>query len=164
MLLPKFNTQRYRLLLLTCAVILPLDQWTKYLVLQHMELQQSRTLVQHYLNLVYVQNPGAAFGIFADSALRVPFLSGIALLAVAVIVWVLPRLGAEQRWQKLGLVLVVPGALGNLIDRLRFGYVIDFIDVHWYQYHWPAFNVADSAISVGVAFMLVDMLRPARVR
>ncbi len=160
--MPKFNLQRYGLLLLTCAVILPLDQWTKYLVLQHMELHQSRTLVQHYLNLVYVQNPGAAFGIFADSALRVPFLSGIALLAVAVIVWVLPRLGAEQRWQKLGLVLVVPGALGNLIDRLRFGYVIDFIDVHWYQYHWPAFNVADSAITVGVVFMLVDMLRPAR--
>lgn len=156
--------RRYGLLILTCALIIPLDQWTKYLVLQRFELHQSMTLIEHYLNLVYVQNAGAAFGIFADSAMRVPLLSGIAVLAVGVILWILPRLGAEQRWQKLGLVLVVPGALGNLIDRVRFGYVVDFIDVHWYQYHWPAFNVADSAITIGVAFMLVDILRSPHAR
>ncbi|MCA1796993.1 MAG: signal peptidase II [Geobacteraceae bacterium] len=156
--------RHYGLLILACALLIPLDQWTKYLVLEHMHLHQSRTLIEHYLNLVYVQNTGAAFGIFADSAMRVPFLSGIAVLAVGVILWIMPRLGREQRWQKLGLMLVVPGAIGNLIDRVRFGYVIDFIDVHWYQYHWPAFNVADSAITVGVVFMLVDILRSPRTR
>ncbi|MDY0185412.1 MAG: signal peptidase II [Desulfuromonadaceae bacterium] len=154
---PNFK-RRYGLLLLACLVVVPLDQWTKYLVTQHFELYQSRTIVQHYLNLVYVQNSGAAFGIFADSAIRVPFLSAIAILAIAVIVWILPRLEPQQRWLRLGLVLVLPGALGNLIDRLRFGAVIDFIDVHWYQYHWPAFNVADSAITLGVACMLLDLL------
>lgn len=150
--------RRYGQLLLACLVVVPLDQWTKYLVTHHFELHQSRTLVQHYLNLVYVQNSGAAFGIFADSAIRVPFLSAIAILAIAAIVWILPRLEAQQRWLRLGLILVLPGALGNLIDRLRFGAVIDFIDVHWYQHHWPAFNVADSAITLGVACMLVDLL------
>jgi len=156
--------RHYGLLILACALLIPLDQWTKHLVLENMQLHQSRTLIEHYLNLVYVQNTGAAFGIFADSAMRVPFLSGIAVLAVGVILWILPRLGREQHWQKLGLVLVVPGAIGNLIDRVRFGYVIDFIDVHWYQHHWPAFNVADSAITVGVVFMLVDILCTSRTR
>jgi len=150
--------RRYGQLLLAILVVVPLDQWTKYLVMQHFELHQSRTLIPHYLNLVYVQNSGAAFGIFADSAIRVPFLSAIALLAIAAIVWMLPRLEPQQRWLRLGLILVLPGALGNLIDRLRFGAVIDFIDVHWYQHHWPAFNVADSAITLGVACMLVDLL------
>lgn len=158
---PEFK-RRYGLLILACVVIIPLDQWTKYLVVQRFELHQSMTLIENYLNLVYVQNTGAAFGIFADSSLRVPFLSGIAVLAVGMIVWILSRLRVEQRWQRLGLVLVVPGAIGNLIDRIRFGYVIDFIDVHWYQHHWPAFNVADSAITLGVVFMLVEILRTSR--
>jgi len=156
--------RRYGLLILACVLIIPLDQWSKYLVVQRFELHQSMTLIEHYLNLVYVQNTGAAFGILADSAVRVPFLAGIAVLAVGVILWIIPRLGVEQRWQKLGLVLVIPGAVGNLIDRVRFGYVVDFIDAHWYQYHWPAFNVADSAITLGVVFMLVDILRTPRTR
>ena len=151
--------KHYGLLVLSSLVVLPLDQWTKHLIMQNFELHQSRTLIQHYLNLVYVQNSGAAFGIFADSSIRVPFLSMIAVLAVGIILWILPRLSYAQRWQKIGLALVVPGAIGNLIDRLRFGSVVDFIDVHWYQYHWPAFNVADSAITLGVACMLLDLFR-----
>ncbi|MBN2644881.1 MAG: signal peptidase II [Desulfuromonadaceae bacterium] len=149
--------RHYRLLLLVCLIVIPLDQWTKSLVVEHFYLHQSRTLIEPVLNLCYVLNTGAAFGLLADNGLRVPLLSAVALIATGVILWILPRLKPVHIWQKLGLSLVFSGALGNLIDRLRLGAVIDFIDVHWYQHHWPAFNVADSAITLGVIFLLLDL-------
>jgi signal peptidase II len=149
----------YRLLLLVGAIVLPLDQWTKYLVTQHLSLHQSITLLAPVLNLCYVQNTGAAFGILANSALRIPLLAGVALVAGGVILWLLPRLQAHHHWQRLGLSLIFAGAIGNLIDRVRLGAVIDFIDVHWRQHHWPAFNIADSVITLGVACLLIDLWR-----
>jgi signal peptidase II len=156
--------QRYRLLALISVVVLVLDQLSKWYIDHTMTLHQSRTVIEHFFNISYVHNPGAAFGMLADSAIRVPLLSGVALLASAIILWIFGRLAYDQRLQRWGLSLVFSGAIGNLIDRLRLGVVIDFIDVHWYQHHWPAFNVADSAITIGVGLLLLDFWREERQR
>lgn len=156
--------QRYRLLLIVVAVVLPIDQLTKIYIDSTMELHQSSTVIEHFFNICYVLNAGAAFGMLADSAMRVPLLVGVALLAGAIIVWLFGRLSAAQQLQRVGLALVFSGAVGNLVDRLRLGAVIDFIDIHWYQHHWPAFNVADSAITVGVSLLLIDLWCEERKR
>lgn len=148
--------QRYRLLLLICALIIPIDQLSKLYIDSTMALHQSYTVIEHFFNICYVLNTGAAFGILANSAVRVPLLSGVAVLAAVVILWIFTRIDGRTL-QRVALSLVFSGAIGNLIDRIRLGAVIDFLDVHWYQHHWPAFNVADSAITIGVALLLVDM-------
>lgn len=156
--------QRYRLLLIVVAIVLPLDQLTKIYIDSTMVLHQSRTVIEHFFNICYVLNTGAAFGMLANSPFRVPLLAGVALFALAVILWLFKRLAVAQQLQRLGLALVFSGAIGNLIDRLRLGAVIDFIDVHWYQNHWPAFNVADSAITIGVGLLLIDLWREEKRR
>ncbi|OQY16294.1 MAG: signal peptidase II [Desulfobacteraceae bacterium 4572_35.1] len=155
--------QRYRLLMLVFAIIVPVDQLTKIYIDSTMQLHQSYTVVEHFFNISYVLNTGAAFGILADNTLRVPLLSGVALLALFIILWIFKRVDGRHL-QRFALALVFSGAIGNLIDRLRLGAVIDFLDVHWYQYHWPAFNVADSAITVGVALLVLDLWNDERRR
>jgi len=155
--------KRYRLLLLIFAVIVPLDQLSKLYIDSTMALHQSYTVIEHFFNICYVLNAGAAFGILSDSPWRVPLLTGVAVLAASVILWIFSRIDGRQL-QRVALSLVFSGAIGNLIDRIRLGAVIDFLDVHWYQHRWPAFNVADSAITIGVALLLVDMWSSERRR
>ncbi len=155
---------RYRLLLIVSAAILILDQATKLYIDSRFALYESVTVIQNFFAITYVRNKGAAFGILADSAYRVPFFIAVAALAAIGILWYLHRLREDQRLLHGALTLVFAGAVGNLIDRIRLGEVIDFIDVHWYQHHWPAFNVADSAITVGVTLMLADMWLEERRR
>jgi signal peptidase II len=136
------------------------DQLVKSIVDRFMSLHESRVLVDGFLHLTYVRNRGAAFGILSDAelpyqSLLFSLVSALALLAIAVYAW---RLPASSRLPRLALSLVIGGAVGNLIDRARLGYVIDFVDVFWGAYHWPAFNVADSAISVGVVLLVFDIL------
>jgi len=121
-----------------------------------MTLHQSIELVPDFAHITYVRNPGAAFGILADNSLRLPFFLLVSLVAALGILWYLRREQGGSLRLQLGLGLIFSGAVGNLIDRIRFGEVIDFLDVHWYQHHWPAFNIADSAICVGVALMLLE--------
>jgi signal peptidase II len=156
--------RRYRLLGIVTLVSLSLDQWTKYLVDSRFALHESVTLIENFLHLTYVRNKGAAFGIFADSALRIPFFIAVSIIALGGILWYLHRLSEEQRLLHWALALIFSGALGNLIDRIRLGEVIDFLDAHWYQYHWPAFNVADSAICIGVGLLLLDLWNEERSR
>ncbi len=148
---------RYRLPLIITLAVLALDQASKLYIDGHLALYQSLTVVQGFFNITYVRNKGAAFGIFADSAVRLPFFIGISVLAAAAILWYLWRLPEKQKLMRVSLSLILAGALGNLIDRLRLGEVIDFLDAHWRQHHWPAFNVADSAITVGVVLWLLDL-------
>lgn len=155
---------RYRLLAIVTAVVLVLDQATKLYVDSHFRLHESVTVIENFFHLTYVRNKGAAFGIFADSAIRIPFFITVSLVAAVGILWYLRRLQDQQKLVSFALALIFSGAIGNLIDRVRFGEVIDFIDVHWYQYHWPAFNVADSAISIGVTLLLLDLWREERAR
>jgi signal peptidase II len=143
------------------GLIVCLDQITKALVDRYMSLYESRAVVDGLVKLTYVQNRGAAFGILSDADL--PYQSALfavvsllALAAIAAYAWKLPP---GSRMPRLALALIMGGAVGNLLDRVRLGYVVDFVDVHWGVHHWPAFNVADSAISVGVALLLLDILR-----
>jgi len=150
---------RYRILLIITTISLVLDQWTKQLIDQHFALHESVPLIDNFLALTYVRNKGAAFGILADSAFRIPFFITVSLLALVGILWYYRKIAEEQRLLQWALTLIFSGAIGNLIDRVRFGEVIDFVDAHWFQYHWPAFNVADSAICVGVTLLLIDLWR-----
>ncbi len=153
---------RYGVLLAVTLVVGALDQWTKHLVLQSFRLYESVPILDGLFNLTYVRNKGAAFGLLADSDWRRPFFIAVTLVACAFILGYLHRLEDERKLAALSLALIFAGALGNLIDRIRFGEVIDFLDVYWRQYHWPAFNVADSAITVGVGLLLLDMWRHDR--
>lgn len=146
--------------ILMIAVVL-LDQVTKLLVDRLMTLHESRVVIDGLVHLTYVRNRGAAFGLFSDADL--PFQSAlfsvVSLLALAAIAAYFFKLPDRSRLARTALALVMGGALGNLIDRARLGSVIDFVDVFWGPHHWPAFNVADSAISVGVTLLVLDMLR-----
>lgn len=148
---------QYRTLLIVSAAVLTLDQLTKLWIDAHFRLYESVTVIENFFNITYVRNKGAAFGILSDTSFRIPFFITVGIIAAGAILWYLRTLHADQRRLHLALSLVFAGAVGNLIDRIRLGEVIDFLDVHWYQYHWPAFNVADSAITVGVGLLLVDM-------
>lgn len=155
---------RYRLLGIVSVVVLVLDQASKLYIDSHFRIGESVTVLANFFHITYVRNKGAAFGIFADSAVRIPFFISVSLIAAIGILWYLRRLRDDQRLPSFALSLIFAGAVGNLIDRIRLGEVIDFIDVHWYRHHWPAFNVADSAITVGVCLLLLDLWREERAK
>ncbi len=145
--------------------IVAVDQVSKFVIVHAMRLGQTIPLVPDFFDISYVLNPGAAFGILASrsSAFRSPFFVGISIVAIGLIVYYFHRyLHEPARLPAPALGLILGGAVGNLIDRLRVGMVIDFLDFHLSGYHWPAFNVADAAISIGVGLMLLRMLREWR--
>lgn len=146
-----------RLGFLVAIPVVLLDQLTKWLVLADLMEPHRTVVVTGFFNLVLVWNRGVSFGMFnADSAWGPTILSALALvIAVCLVIW-LRRVTNPLVATAIGLVL--GGAIGNVIDRARFGAVVDFLDFHAFGYHWPAFNVADSAISVGVALLLYDSL------
>lgn len=153
---------RYKILLAVSALVLVLDQLTKIYVDRTMELHSSITVIEGFFNITYLRNKGAAFGILADSAWRLPFFLLVSTIAVAVILVVIKRMRDDQVLNVASLSLIFSGALGNLIDRVRLGEVIDFLDVHWRGHHWPAFNIADSAICVGVFLLAIEMIQEER--
>ncbi len=144
--------------------VILLDQVSKLLIQATMPLGHSIPIISDLFAIVHVMNPGAAFGLLADQAawIRGPFFIGISLLAIGFILYYRHRRVDDHPLALLGLSLILGGAVGNLVDRLRIGMVIDFIDVHYYQYHWPAFNVADSAITIGVSLMMLTMILDER--
>ena len=142
------------------VVVLFLDQWSKGIITRTYGLHESKEVFGAFFLLTYVQNSGAAFGLFAnfESSLKSIFLNTVAVAAfVAVTVYALRSHFRSVRLQ-VGLALVLGGAVGNLIDRVRFGYVVDFLLFGVGGHYWPAFNVADSAICVGVGLLVLDML------
>ncbi|NRB70774.1 MAG: lipoprotein signal peptidase [Xanthomonadales bacterium] len=139
--------------------LLLLDLWTKHLASSHLQLFQPQPVLS-WLDWRLAHNTGAAFSFLANAGgWQRWFLTGLALLISVMLVLWITRLRRDERLLGLALALVLSGALGNVIDRLRFGYVVDFIDVHVAGYHWPAFNVADAAISCGIILLLLDALR-----
>jgi signal peptidase II len=146
------------------ALIVALDQLTKALIRSKLALHDSVNVVQGMLDITHVRNTGAAFGMLNEMQFR--YKAGVmvliaiaALVAVGMYATTLPR---GQRVARFGLALILGGAVGNLIDRAIAGYVIDFVDVYWRGIHFWAFNVADSAITVGVVLMLLDVLGVGR--
>jgi signal peptidase II len=150
--------KRLYFLSLTAAVIL-IDLWTKWLVVQRIDLHESVPIIPHFFQLVHVRNTGAAFGIGANTDSRIIplLLNGGAIAVFCVVVVYALRSAVTDRMLQSGLHLILGGAIGNLLDRFRFGYVVDFLDVYVRNHHWPAFNVADSAICIGIGLLFLDM-------
>ena len=148
---------RYLLLAAIAITVIVLDQATKYWITQSMRLHESIPVVPNLFSFTYIRNPGAAFGLLAGSsnAFRTVFFGITSLFALALLGTILVRLPDKDWIGQLSIAGILGGAIGNLIDRLRFGEVIDFLDVYVESYHWPAFNVADSAISVGVVCLII---------
>jgi len=148
---------RYLLLALLGGTIVAIDQATKLAIVESMRLHESIPIVQDFFSLTYIRNPGAAFGLLAGSsnAFRMVFFGVTSLIALALLGTILFRLPEKDWVGQLSISGVLGGAIGNLIDRLRYGEVIDFLDVYVNSYHWPAFNVADSVISVVVVFLII---------
>jgi signal peptidase II len=140
--------------------VLFLDQWSKGLVTRTMEVHQSKTIISDVVDLTYVRNTGAAFGLFAsvDSSVKAILLNSIAVIVFLIVSAYALRSSHKSVRLQVGLALILGGAVGNLLDRVRFGYVVDFLDFSVSGHHWPAFNVADSAICVGVGLLFLDML------
>ena len=143
------------------VAIVALDQLTKIIVDRSMPLHQSIAIIDGLFNLTYVRNAGAAFGLFAGSAeiFRRPFLILVSILASVFIIVMMKRLAEKETGLVTGLSFILGGAMGNLIDRVIYGDVIDFLDVYWRNYHWPAFNIADSFITIGVGIMLYRLYK-----
>lgn len=134
------------------------DQATKVCIDRGMRLFDSIPLVDNFFHITYVRNRGAAFSFLSDASWRLPFFIAVSIIAALVILIAFSKLRDEQKLAHISLAMIFSGAVGNLIDRVRLGEVIDFLDVHWYRHHWPAFNVADSLICVGVFLLAIDMM------
>jgi len=155
----KFQARLPYLLLVIAA--LAFDRWTKSLIQSRFSLNESISVIDDFFNITYVRNTGVAFGIFSSisSPAKAILLSAFTSAAAAVVVIYSLRTPARDRLLQVALALILGGALGNLFDRLRYGYVIDFLEFYFHSYHWPSFNVADSAITTGVVLLAVEMLR-----
>lgn len=145
-----------RLLCLVTLPVLVLDQVTKMLVRERMDLYQNIAIIPHFLDLTYTMNPGAAFSLFAGMPawFRLAFLIAMNLGAIVVLTYLLAR-SDRVDFNTTAFALIIAGAAGNVIDRGIRGEVIDFIRVHYYGWNYPIFNVADSAITIGVAMILI---------
>jgi signal peptidase II len=139
-----------------CGIII--DQITKIVVDRSMQLFDSIPIFEHFFHLTYVRNKGAAFSFLSNASWRLPFFISVSIIAAIVILVAFQKMRDDQKLAHTSLALIFSGAVGNLIDRIRLGEVIDFLDAHWYRHHWPAFNVADSLICVGVFLLAIDML------
>lgn len=152
-----------RLIIITVIAVV-IDQISKYYVLNGMYRGQSIPVLDGLLNLTFVMNPGAAFGFLsgASEKFRVPFFLVISLVAIGVVIFFYLHTARDNKLLQVGLALILGGAIGNLIDRVRFSEVVDFIDFYFKGYHWPAFNVADSAITIGVSLLVLEAIISGR--
>jgi signal peptidase II len=144
--------------------VLAADQLTKLLVVAELDLHESVSVIGGLVDVTHVRNTGAAFGFlntveFPGKPILIAIVAFIALMAVAAYAMHLPP---SHRLARFGLLLILGGAAGNLVDRLRQGYVVDFVDAYWRDWHFWAFNVADAAITIGVSIIILDLLRPVR--
>jgi signal peptidase II len=158
--------KKYLLFTALAGFIIAVDQWTKLAIYTQFMLHESITVLENYFNVTYVRNYGAAFGFLAEShpEFRKYFFLAIPPLAMILVVGILRGVPKTDRLQIIALSLIFGGALGNYIDRLRFGFVVDFLDFHFQnKYSWPAFNVADMAIVTGIcilAFLIKNDKKP----
>jgi signal peptidase II len=148
------------------ALVLLLDQLTKAWIISTLRVHESFAVIGGFFNITHVRNPGAAFGFLAGAspAFRYVFFLAVTVAAIALILRYLRTTRIEDLSLVFSLALILAGAVGNLIDRVRFGEVVDFLDVYIVGYHWPAFNVADSAITVGAAILIVVLLQKRKER
>lgn len=149
--------RRYNLLLGVGGLVVLLDQITKIWVHKNLRLYETKPIVSEFFDLHYIRNTGAAFGFLSGShaGFRIPFFVLVSSVAIGIILYLFYKLEESEVMMPLALSLVLGGAIGNLVDRIRQGEVIDFILIHYKAFHWPAFNVADIAITAGVGLLVV---------
>lgn len=151
---------KYLFLFVISSALIVVDQYTKFMVTLHIPLNYSVKVVEGFFNLTHIRNSGVAFGIFSEqnSELKPYLLIFVSIVAIMAIMVIFHQTEKDKRLVQTGLVLVFSGAIGNLIDRVIHKEVIDFLDFYVENQHWPAFNVADSCITIGVMLMAADML------
>lgn len=155
------------LMVVIAVVVVVLDRITKLWIVAHIKMGHAIVVIPKVFRLTHVLNTGAAFSMFESSpspTLVRNLLIAFSLVAVVVVLSLLWRMGRSVTITSVALALILGGALGNLYDRIRLQYVVDFLEVHIFSYHWPDFNVADSAIVVGACLLLLEMVRPQSKR
>jgi signal peptidase II len=147
-------------LILVAGIVVLADQVTKAVILENLPLYHSLTVIPGLFDITHIHNPGGAFGFLADSgpAVRKLVFFFVSLMALVLIFWFYIKTPLTHRFLATGFAMIFGGAVGNLIDRIRFGKVVDFLDFYVGRYHWPAFNVADSAISIGIGIFLLHLV------
>ena len=152
---------KYKSYYFLCLALVVLDQLTKQIVVSLFTLGESM-VINSYLSWTYIQNTGAAFSILSDGgAIQRAFLLAVSLFVSAMLMVWIHKTPAIRRQRLFGQFILLSGALGNLLDRAQYGYVVDFIDVHYENYYWPVFNIADSLIFVGVVLLLFERRKPS---
>ena len=151
---------KYLFLFVISNALIIIDQYTKFMVSLHIPLNYSVNVVAGFFNLTHIRNSGVAFGIFSEqnSELKPYLLIFVSIIAIIAILVIFHQTDREKKMVQTGLVLVFSGAIGNLIDRVLHKEVIDFIDIFFENQHWPAFNIADACITIGVMLLAADML------
>jgi len=151
---------KYIRLVVIGGLIVIADQLTKYLIVKHVPLHSTLPVLAGLFNIIHIKNPGGAFGLLANLSpgMRTFIFLFISSLAVGLILYFYLKAPRTQTWLAVGFALIFGGAVGNLIDRIRFGVVTDFLDFYISSYHWPAFNIADSAISIGIGIFVYHLL------
>lgn len=152
-----------KIIYLVIIAIIVVDQWSKRIIVKNFNLYDSIPVIDGFFNITYVLNPGAAFGFLAKMSeqYRVFFFVVVTIVAIFLVVYLLIK-EKKHILRKYSYTLILAGAIGNLIDRITIGKVVDFLDFYISKYHWPAFNVADISISCGVGLLLVDMFLEKR--
>lgn len=160
------NIKSFFIIALIAAAVIALDQYTKYLICANLGLYGRIEVIPGYLDIIHIRNSGVAFGFLKGFGTQYKTLSliGVAAVAVFLLGFLISQVRRDQKLQAFSLALILGGAIGNIIDRFRLGEVVDFVDAQWQGiYHWPAFNVADMAISIGIVLLLADELLLQRI-
>jgi signal peptidase II len=144
--------------------VFALDRWSKWMIDTHLGAYDTKTVIPGFFNLVHSQNPGVAFGMFADiaSSARTPILLGLSTIAVTLLAGMLWRIDRLDTPSATGLALIFGGAMGNVFDRVRVGSVTDFLDFYAGTYHWYTFNVADTSVCTGAGLLILSMILSQR--
>lgn len=152
---------KYKILFIVTPLIFILDQLSKWVIITNIKIGDGFSVIQNYFDIVHVTNTGAAFGMLAGAAssFRVPFFYLISAIAVIIIAVMLIKLPKDDKLLALVFSLILGGVAGNITDRLRFGAVTDFLSVHIHDLYWPAFNIADSAITVSMFLLIWSLFR-----
>lgn len=160
------DIKRYILLITASSIIVILDQLSKYIIQRVMRLHESIMVIDDFFSLTYIRNRGAAFGLLSDrgDGFRFIFFFITSVIALFILWYLFLRPYKSDLATQVSISLISGGAIGNLIDRIRLGEVVDFLDFYIGNYHWPAFNLADSAITVGIAtFFLFNLIKRKEV-
>lgn len=154
-------SNRYLQLFLTSNILIILDQYTKMWVNTHIPKHRFIMVIDNFFAITHIRNPGVAFGLFAEgpSDLKTYVFIGFSIIAIIAILIFFHQTPQENKLVRVALILIFSGAIGNLIDRILYKEVIDFLDFFYGSFHWPAFNIADSCITIGVVLMFIDLIR-----